>query len=200
VLELLRDIFGIRTKDSVEISRRRVLDRFAPIASSDQQLLLLLEFLGLADPERPAPKLDPRARTIQLLDLVRTLARSGPGDAATVVLIEDLHWIDAASEEFVDALADAIVGTTTLLVVNFRPGFVASFMQRSHYRHIVIPPLASEEAHRPAARTFRRGPVVGLAQPEYDRACARQPVLPGGARQRDGRTAAISRAREVLIG
>ncbi len=116
----------------------------------------------MADPERPAPKLDPRALTIQLLDLVRTLARSGPGDAATVVLIEDLHWIDAASEEFVDALADAIVGTTTLLVVNFRPGFVASFMQRSHYRHIVIPPLASEEAHRLLREHFGQDPSLAL--------------------------------------
>src|SRR6195256_5389900 len=99
VLELLRDIFGIRVKDSVEMSRRRVIDRFAPIASSEQALLLLLEFLGLADAAHPAPKLDPRALKIQLLDLVRTLARSRPGDTATVVLVEDLHWIDAASEE-----------------------------------------------------------------------------------------------------
>src|SRR3984893_10314091 len=54
VLELLRDIFGVRVKDPVEISRRKVTDRFAPIASSEQALLLLLEFLGLADPQRPA--------------------------------------------------------------------------------------------------------------------------------------------------
>jgi adenylate cyclase len=53
VLELLRDIFGIRVKDPVEVSRRRVTERFAPIASSDQQLLLLLEFLGLADLSDP---------------------------------------------------------------------------------------------------------------------------------------------------
>ena len=162
VLELLRDIFGIRTKDSVEVSRRRVIDRYGTIASSDQQLLLLLEFLGLADPERPAPKLDPRALKLQLLDLVRTLARSGPGDTATVVLIEDLHWIDAASEEFVDALADAIVGTTTLLVVNFRPGFAASFMQRSHFRQIVMPPLASEEAHRLLREHVGEDPSLAL--------------------------------------
>src|SRR3954452_3431909 len=120
--------------------------RFATLSSSEQVLLLLLEFLGLPDPVRPAPKLDPRARKIQLLDFVRTLARSGPRDAATIVLIEDLHWIDAASEEFVEALADAVVGTTTLLIVNFRPGFAASFMQRSHYRQITMPPLASEQA------------------------------------------------------
>ena len=128
VLELLRDIFGIRVKDPVEVSRRRVIDRFAPIAASDQQLLLLLEFLGLADPLRPAHKLDPRALKVQLLDLVRTLVRARPDDTPTVVLIEDLHWIDAASEEFVEALADAVVGTATLFVVNYRPGFAAASM------------------------------------------------------------------------
>jgi adenylate cyclase len=127
VLELLRDFFGIRVKDSVEVSRRRVIDRLEAISSSEQTLLVLLEFLGLSDAARPAPKLDARALKIQLLDLVRTLVHAGPRDTTTVVLIEDLHWIDAASEEFVEALADAVVGTTTLLVVNFRPGFAAAF-------------------------------------------------------------------------
>ena len=162
VLELLRDIFGIRVKDPVEVSRRRVIDRFAPIAASDQQLLLLLEFLGLADPLRPAPKLDPRALKVQLLDLVRTLVRARPDDTPTVVLIEDLHWIDAASEEFVEALADAVVGTATLFVVNYRPGFAAAFMQRSHYRQIVMPPLAWADANRLLREYFGEDPSLAL--------------------------------------
>ncbi len=162
VLELLRDVFGIRVKDPVEVSRGRVIDRLASIASSEQALLLLLEFLGLGDPEHPAPKLDPRALKIQLLDVVRTLVRSGPGDTATIVLVEDLQWIDAASEEFVEALADAVVGTTTLFVVNFRPGFVASFMQRSHYRQVVMPPLAWAEAHQLLREHFGDDPSLAL--------------------------------------
>jgi class 3 adenylate cyclase/tetratricopeptide (TPR) repeat protein len=160
VLELLRDIFGVRVKDSVEVSRRRVIDRFAAISSSEQTLLLLLEFLGLADPARPAPKLDPRALKIHLLDLVRTLVHSAPRDTATVVLIEDLHWIDAASEEFVETLADAVVGTPTLLVVNFRPGFTAAFMQRSHFRQVVLPPLASEQAEHLLREHFGEDPSL----------------------------------------
>ena len=91
VLELLRDFFGIRVKESVEVSRRRVIERFATLSSSEQVLPLLLEFLGLAGPRaRRRPNSIPRARKIQLLDFVRTLARSGPRDTATVVLIEDL--------------------------------------------------------------------------------------------------------------
>src|SRR6478735_1180172 len=131
VLELLRDYFGLRVKEAVEVSRGRVLERLA--ALSEQTTFVLLEFLGLADPLRAAIKLDPKARKTLLLDFVRTLPRSGPADATAVVIIEDLHWIDAASEEFVEALADAVVGTRTLLVVNFRPGFTAPLMQRSHY-------------------------------------------------------------------
>src|SRR5450631_4680948 len=49
VLELLRDYFGIRVKDSVDVSRRRVIERFATLSSSEQISFVLVEFLGLAD-------------------------------------------------------------------------------------------------------------------------------------------------------
>ena len=145
VLELMRDYFGIRAKELPEVSRRRVLERLADLPISEQLSSILLEFLGVADPQRAAIKLDPNTRKTQLLDFVRTLPRS-PRDPTSVVIVEDLHWIDAASEEFVEALADAVVGTTTLLVVNFRPGFTAPLMQRSHYRQINMPPLPPAQA------------------------------------------------------
>ncbi len=145
VLELLRDYFGLRVKEAADVSRRRVLEQLAALPVSEQLSPVLLEFLGLADPQRAPIKLDPKTRKTQLLDFVRTLPRS-PRQPTTVVIIEDLHWIDAASEEFVEALADAVVGATTLLVVNFRPGFTAPLMQRSHYRQINMPPLPPEQA------------------------------------------------------
>jgi class 3 adenylate cyclase/tetratricopeptide (TPR) repeat protein len=162
VLELLRDFFGLRVKEPAEVSRRRVIDRLATIPVSEQLKPVLLEFLGLADPLQPKIKLDPKARKTLLIDFVGTLARSGARDASTVVLIEDLHWIDAASEEFVEALADAVVGTTTLLVVNFRPGFTAPLMQRSHYRQITMPPLAPAQASMLLRDHFGNDPSLAL--------------------------------------
>jgi adenylate cyclase len=146
VLELLRDYFGLRTKEPSDVLRDRVRDRLASLSISEPFSLVLLEFLGLPDPHRPAPKLDPKARKTQLLDFVRNLPRSGTRDESTVVIVEDLHWIDSASEEFVEALSDAVVGTKTLLVLNFRPGFVAPLMQRAHYRPINMPALGAAQA------------------------------------------------------
>ena len=78
-----------------------------------------------------------------------------------MVLIEDLHWIDVASEEFIETLADAVVGTATLLVVNFRPGFTAAFMQHTHFRQIVIPPLERTDAERLLREHFGEDPSLG---------------------------------------
>jgi adenylate cyclase len=162
VLELLRDYFGLRVKEEAEVSRRRIRDRLLPLSVSEQFSHVLMEFLGLADPHQAAVKLDPKARKTQLLDFVRTLPRSGTRDVSTIVIIEDLHWIDAASEEFVEALADAVVGTTTLLVVNFRPGFVAPLMQRSHYRQISMPPLPPAQAATLLQDHFGNDPSLAL--------------------------------------
>jgi len=145
VLELMRDYFGLRVKQTADVSRRAVLDRLSTLPVSEQLSAVLLDFLGLSDPHKPAIKLDPKARKTLLLDFVRTLPHA-PREPISVVIVEDLHWIDAASEEFVEALADAIVGTTTLLVVNFRPGFAAPLMQRSHYRQINMRPLSPAQA------------------------------------------------------
>jgi class 3 adenylate cyclase/tetratricopeptide (TPR) repeat protein len=145
VLELMRDYFGLRFKQTADVSRGIVLDRLSALPVSEQLPAVLLDFLGLSDPQKPAIKLDPKARKTLLVDFVRTLPHS-PREPLSVVIVEDLHWIDAASEEFVEALADAVVGTTTLLVVNFRPGFAAPLTQRSHYRQINMRPLSPAQS------------------------------------------------------
>jgi adenylate cyclase len=122
----------------------------------------MLEFLGRPDPLGPTIRLDPKTRKTQLLDFVRALPRSASQDAANVVIIEDLHWIDAASLEFVEALADAVFGTTTLLVVNFRPGFAASLTQRSHYRQVNMLPLPKTQAAILLQEYFGPDPSLAL--------------------------------------
>ncbi len=145
VLELLRDFFGIRADEPADSSRQRVMDLLQLRGGFDEILPLLLDFLGLSDPAYPVPKLDSTDRKDQLLHFVRQLVHSKPRDEVVLVLVEDLHWIDPASEQFIEAMVDAIVGTKTLFLLNFRPGLTCSWMQRSHYRQITIAPLETAE-------------------------------------------------------
>jgi class 3 adenylate cyclase/tetratricopeptide (TPR) repeat protein len=171
VLELLRDFFGVRPKASVEASRQRVCDKLTEMSAPEPSALLLLEFMGLADPSRPAPKLDPGVLRTRLLNLVQMLFRTEPMDGAAVILIEDLHWIDEASEEFVEAIVQATIGTRRLLLVNYRPGFAASFMQRGAFHEVHIVPLGSEEARELLRGVFGEDPsLTGLSRNIVERA------------------------------
>ncbi len=145
VLELLRDAFSIGPNDTNEVSRRRIVDFLHSRGDFNEIVPVLFDFLGLSDAAHPVPKLDSTVRKERLLNFVQQVLHSRPHDEVVVVVFDDLHWIDPASEEFVEAIVDAIVGTKTLLVLNFRPGLLAPWMQRSHYRQINLAPLESVE-------------------------------------------------------
>ena len=66
-------------------------------------------------------------------------------------LVEDLHWIDAASEEFIDAMVDAITGTKMLLLFNFRLGYTMPWKQRGRCRQI---DLAAAQSRPQAGELF----------------------------------------------
>jgi class 3 adenylate cyclase/tetratricopeptide (TPR) repeat protein len=145
ILELLRDYLGIKVTQPPEEARRRVAKAIANLPAASDTLPLLLDFLGLADAAMPAPRLDPAVRKVRLIELARNIVRSGSRKKPVVVLVEDLHWIDAASTEFLEAMIDAVTGTTTLLLFNFRFDYTASWMHRTHYRQVNLSPLNRTE-------------------------------------------------------
>ena len=52
------------------------------------------------------------------------------------MLLEDLQWFDGGSDSVLEVLVEAVVGTRTLLLANFRPEYHAGWMQRSDYQQV----------------------------------------------------------------
>src|SRR5262249_31293606 len=73
-------------------------------------------------------------------DIIRHMVRQR-GVVASVIIIEDLHWLDQASEEFVATLVDAVASTKTCLVVNCRPAYSAPWMRSANYQQIELAEL-----------------------------------------------------------
>ena len=145
VLELLRGYFGITDQDGDEAARRKVAGTLLLLDPElTDALPLLLEFLGVPDPERPVPRMDPEARQRQLFELIRRLVHARSRREPAVLLIDDLHWIDGASEGFVETIIEALSGTRTLFLVNFRPEYHAGWTQKSYYQQLPLLPLGPE--------------------------------------------------------
>jgi len=147
VLALLRGLFGIGERDPDAEARQKIAGALVLLdASFERSLPTWFEFLGVPDPARPAPDLPPEDRERVLLEGVRRLVRARSERGPVLLLLEDLHWFDAASERVLATLVDAVRETRMLLLVNFRPEFRADWMQRSEYQQLPLAPLGPEAA------------------------------------------------------
>src|SRR6185503_237273 len=110
-------------------------------------------------------RMDPEARQRQLFGVLRQLTQQDVTQGPVVTLIEDLHWIDAASEAWLDELVDASgTGAQRLLIVNFRPEYRAAWMQKSWYHQLPLLPLGPAAIRELLADLLGNDPTLaGLA-------------------------------------
>jgi adenylate cyclase len=171
ILEVFRAYFGITSEDDDRNAREKIAGRMVLLDQKFASALpLLFDFLGVADPERPAPPLDPEARQRQLLAVMRQVIQSVSEARPTITLIEDLHWMDDASEEFLAHMVDAREGSRNLLLLNFRPEYHADWMQKSWYRQIPLTPLGKNAIGELLADLLGDDPsIAALAGPIHER-------------------------------
>jgi len=143
VLEMMRSLFGITEDLDPAAARECIEERVLQVEPRlAEELPLLFDFLAVPDPDRPVGSIDPEARRRRLLALIRRLVRAPAREQVTVRVVEDAHWIDPASDEFLANLVEATAGSRTLVVVTFRPEYTAAWMRRSWYRQLPLSPLA----------------------------------------------------------
>ncbi len=142
LLELLRAVFRLDENDSSRDARQKIAGSLVLLDRRFEEALpLLFEFLGVPDPERPAPIADPADQRRQLFGVIARLVRALGEREPNVMLLEDLHWFDDGTVTFVETLIEAITGTKTLLVLNFRPEFRAPWMEKASYQQLPLSPL-----------------------------------------------------------
>ncbi len=147
ILEVIRAYFEIGERDDPRQAREKVAGRMLLLDEAyREELPLVFDLLGVADPERPPPPLPPEARQRRLFGVLRSLLQLQGGTQVApgvgVVLIEDLHWIDEGSDDWIAEWVEATAGAPNLLLVNFRPEYRAAWMQRAHYQQIALAPLS----------------------------------------------------------
>jgi tetratricopeptide (TPR) repeat protein len=109
--------------------------------------------------------LDSASRRSELFRALSTLMLRAAEIEPQVIVVEDLHWIDPASEDYLVFISDMIPATRVLLVMSHRPGYQHPFGDRSFHTRVTLPPLSGNDM---AAVT---GSILGAADvPEKLRA------------------------------
>jgi class 3 adenylate cyclase len=135
ILELLRRYLGLSDGISGEQIRSRVAEQLQFLSlEAEERSVLLAHFLGVSAPPEFLNRLSGPQLKARTFSAIRDIFLRASEAAPVVVVIENIHWIDTASEEFLAHLAEALPGHRVLLVLTTRPGYAAAWL---------APPLAA---------------------------------------------------------
>ncbi|KRE25688.1 cyclase [Mycobacterium sp. Soil538] len=136
---LLRAATGVEGCEA-QTARALLRQRFSDSDRGD--LLLLADLLGVADDDAGAPRIDPDARRRRLTALVRAalMAREAPA----LYIIEDVHWIDQASESMLTEFLAVVAQTTSLVIITYRPEYSGTLLHGAET--LALEPLSDTEA------------------------------------------------------
>ncbi len=146
LIDLLKRRFRIEEGDSEEVMIEKATDHVLQLDADLEPVLPYLRYLLGVDPGDPSvAAMDPQLRLAELFGAVQRLFLRAAQTSPQILLFEDLHWIDKATEEFLVLTADSIPSSRIMCLFTYRPDHVHPFGDRSYHSRIALERLSSED-------------------------------------------------------
>jgi predicted ATPase/class 3 adenylate cyclase len=129
--------------------------------NDDTTYRLIAALLGLGEEHSQAlSDLAPAQRKRRTLDALIAWLRADAQKYPLIVVVEDLHWIDASTRELLGMLLERIVEVPMLVVLTFRPEFVPTWAMHGQISMIALTKLSPQQV-----ATVAMGVTGGKALP-----------------------------------
>jgi adenylate cyclase len=142
VAALLRDAYAVEHGASVEVARSRLAAGLETlgVGAEDRAAMVaaLAQVLGLARDDARMRHLEPEQLKRQIFLATRALLERRLATGPLVLVVEDLHWADAASIELLGAVADRLADRPLLLLLMYRPTLEPDALGTSRAPHTAI--------------------------------------------------------------
>ncbi|HVM95335.1 MAG TPA: AAA family ATPase, partial [Candidatus Acidoferrales bacterium] len=146
IIDALRRMYGIDERDTEVSAVAKVDAGLAPLgADLAWTQPFVRHLLSLPTEGSAASELDAATRRSETFRALKALLLRTAERQPVVFVVEDLHWIDTASEELIRFLADSVPGIAALLICSHRPGYRHQFGDRSYHTRINVQPLSPVE-------------------------------------------------------
>jgi class 3 adenylate cyclase/tetratricopeptide (TPR) repeat protein len=148
VLDLLHGYFKIAGEDDQRTRREKLTGRILALdRSMEDTLPYLFSLLGIVEGEDPLAQMDGQIKKRRTLEAIKRILLRESLNQPLMVIFEDLHWIDEATQEFLNLLADSLGTAKILLLVNYRPEYSHQWNGKTYYTQLRLDPLGRESAN-----------------------------------------------------
>jgi len=166
LIDLLKGYFKIDDRDDTRSVRAKVAGTMLTLDEGLKDyvppMLWLLDALA---EDHAFLTLEPALRRQRALEASRRLVLRESRVQPLLVVFEDLHWVDAETQAFLDGLVESLPTASILLAVNYRPEYEHAWARKTYYRQLRIDPLPPESAEELLTTLLGDDPSVGPLRP-----------------------------------
>ncbi len=161
ILGVLRSFFDIQEGDTEREIQQKVrhgLDRFD--VERLRTLPALQDVLSLEIGDSTYMQIDPQQRRRKIFEAVRDLLIRASLEKPYVIAMEDLHWIDRPSRDFIDFFMEALPDAPVLLVLVYRPEFTCPWGDKSCFTQMELDELSHRSRNDLVEAILEEGEVT----------------------------------------
>jgi class 3 adenylate cyclase/tetratricopeptide (TPR) repeat protein len=147
VLDLLSRACGIPDSASEEQIKDRVASTLGRVGLDAQaQGAPLLQLMGVAAEADQSTLTDAEVFKKRLFNVLTQMVLRASRLRPLLLGLENLHWIDPASAEFLSVLSERLAGAPMLVIATYRPGYMPPWSGKSYASQISLRPLSAAHA------------------------------------------------------
>ena len=163
ILDLLRSNCGILETDTSDIVAERVCAALREVGMDpDEDGLVLFHLLGIKDVTASPVLSNPEAVKSKAFETFRQLAVKGSQQRPLILVLEDLHWVDRISEEFLGFLAENVRDVRVLLLGTYRPGYRPPWIDKPYAGQTPLQPLSRDHSIQMVRSVLRAEHLIDL--------------------------------------
>jgi class 3 adenylate cyclase/tetratricopeptide (TPR) repeat protein len=167
LLDLLRSNCGIVETDTPEVITEKVRLALQILEmDAEQDGPILLHLLGIKDLGGSFALLNPEAVKAKAFQVFRQISIKGSLKRTLVLVLEDLHWVDKISEEFLGFLAENAPDARILLLGTYRPGYRPPWIDKSYAGQTPLHPLSRDDSLQMVRSVLSQESLIDLVTEE----------------------------------
>jgi predicted ATPase len=167
MLDLLRSNCGILESDTPESIIEKVRSGLGRVGMDpDQDSPVLLHLLDVKDTGAASALSNPEAVKAKTFEIFLQVSIKLSLQRPLVLVLEDLHWVDKISEEFLGFLAENIAEARILMLATYRPGYRPPWIDKSYAGQVPVQPLSRDDSIKVVRWVLRAERLIELATAE----------------------------------
>ena len=147
VRTILQQLCGLTFGDGPEVITAKVHQCLQAVElAAPAEALYLLHLLEVEGDMDVLAQQTPHTIKARTFEALQQMCCQRPRRQPLVVAIENVHWIDATSAEFLTALVEGVAGSALLVLLTYRPGYHASWIDKSYATQLSLRRLSRQES------------------------------------------------------